>query len=359
MGFFASGIIHGSNERSRLEGARLKGILNALKSIVKLPESERVSFLGKIKRIDFPFSHDENHSQTIREIKEIITKQLFLECCDMTMKDAFEECPGYINATTNCGDPHAMIGNEGRYESVDAAMASNMENPNILNPAFNDCIQLRITNSDFLKGVLVKEVSPNSGVGLQEHLLLPASDNSENSDVKIENKDVRWGSLEENREDLNFLEHAGSVSRGSLVEADSESLSDLDEIYDSDLPRANIPVSGSRTLFLGLGLTALVLGSIFILASAPLAALTGLSAAIITGVGIGATVVSVIFFATRFYLRPEGGSSKAASGYSSSPHSPLSKSSQDLREIHRNVPGPGRPLSPGKAPAKSPASGGR
>jgi hypothetical protein len=39
--------------------------------------------------------------------------------------DALEDVPGFVTAVTNTSDPHAMIGNESRYGSVDAMIAMN------------------------------------------------------------------------------------------------------------------------------------------------------------------------------------------------------------------------------------------
>jgi hypothetical protein len=40
--------------------------------------------------------------------------------------DALKKTNNFITATTNCADPHVVLGNEMRYSSVDAAIAENL-----------------------------------------------------------------------------------------------------------------------------------------------------------------------------------------------------------------------------------------
>lgn len=147
LGFFCSGV---DDIKGDLELARLKGINSALQSIVDIDESNRLKFLGKIKSIELPFSKPDDTASTSGKNKEINDelkkieeklKTLGLES-DCSKKDALSEKEGYITAVTNCGDPHALFGNEGCYESVDAAISSNMVNPNILNPLINKEMKL-------------------------------------------------------------------------------------------------------------------------------------------------------------------------------------------------------------------------
>ena len=45
--------------------------------------------------------------------------------------DACKPEDGFVVATTNNGNPHALFGNEGGYQSVGASIASNIVNPDI------------------------------------------------------------------------------------------------------------------------------------------------------------------------------------------------------------------------------------
>ncbi|KTC68775.1 hypothetical protein Lbir_2308 [Legionella birminghamensis] len=152
MGFFASGL--STNVKPDLEHARLKGILKALQGIAALPEAERQAAIGKIKRLELPFSGSIQGNlpkplgfdDTLTQIGEIVGK-LGLEWGGTPSDDAFAprqniNNKNYVVACTNCGDPHAMTGNEGGYSSVDAAMASNAS-LDVLNAAYNPHMQLR------------------------------------------------------------------------------------------------------------------------------------------------------------------------------------------------------------------------
>ena len=147
LGFFCSGV---EPIKGDLELARLKGINSALQSIVEIDESNRLKFLGKIKSIELPFSEpDDSTSASSKdkeikdELKKIENKLITLGLkFDFSKKDALSKKEGYITAVTNCGDPHALFGNEGGYNSVDAAISSNMFNPNILNPLINQDMKL-------------------------------------------------------------------------------------------------------------------------------------------------------------------------------------------------------------------------
>ena len=164
VGFFCSGV---KDIKGDLELARLKGINSALQSIVEIDEPNRLKFLGKIKSIELPFSEPDDAASTLdkdkdKEIKDELKKieeklkTLDLEF-DCSKKDALFQKEGHITAVTNCGDPHALFGNEGGYQSVDAAMSSNMVNPNILNPLINQSMMLVELKED-LK--VVQEHSP-------------------------------------------------------------------------------------------------------------------------------------------------------------------------------------------------------
>ncbi len=164
VGFFCSGV---KDIKGDLELARLKGINSALQSIVEIDEPNRLKFLGKIKSIELPFSEPDDAASTLdkdkdKEIKDELNKiEAKLKALDLkfdcSKKDALSKKDDFITAVTNCGDPHALFGNEGGYQSVDAAMSSNMVNPNILNPLINQDMKLVEIDQD-LK--FAKENSP-------------------------------------------------------------------------------------------------------------------------------------------------------------------------------------------------------
>ena len=142
MGFFASGLHFQGTNQQRLEEARLQGILYALRSIREMPPLERAAAIGLVGRIELPFSGTTN---IISDIQAAVVA-LGLEWGGTPTEDAYTPRPGWVNATTNCGDPHAMIGNEGGHQSVDAAMASNAYLDH-LNAGFNAQMVLRTSPS--------------------------------------------------------------------------------------------------------------------------------------------------------------------------------------------------------------------
>ena len=145
MGFFADGLK--GLDQPLLENARLRGIAQALERIALLPEAERRIACGKVKQIELPFSTGD--ASTLKKIETLI-KDLGIQWGGTSTEDALAPRPGYVNAITNCGDPHAMIGNEGRYSSVDAAISSNCLLQH-LNPGFNARMELRMSPLPFQK----------------------------------------------------------------------------------------------------------------------------------------------------------------------------------------------------------------
>ncbi len=147
MGFFAAGL-EGRNQ-VQLEHARLRGIEQALARIATLPEAARRILLGRIRRLELPFSGNvpgvavlpPELAATLARIQAHVLT-LGLEWGGTPREDALEPRAGLVNALTNCADPHAMIGNEGGQQSVDASIATNCELQH-LNPAFNSAMQLR------------------------------------------------------------------------------------------------------------------------------------------------------------------------------------------------------------------------
>lgn len=139
MGFFSSGI----NISSDLEIARLNGIKNALGNLSGMSASDKRIYLERIDMMELPYSDNNNPGikDLLSEIESLVGK-VGLQWGGADEKDAFAKVDGYVSATTNCGDPHAMIGNEGKYGSVDATLACNA-NLDHLNAAANLIIQVR------------------------------------------------------------------------------------------------------------------------------------------------------------------------------------------------------------------------
>ncbi|ARB92875.1 hypothetical protein [Legionella longbeachae] len=150
MGFFSAGLYDldfnypltalQNDGLAQVELARLKGILSALESY---PSDTN---FGKVRRLNLPFSAQvpDNASPEVANQYGIILKAIKNECRRLNLEwgtdrveDALAPVPGYINAVTNCADPHALIGNEGKYSSVDAAISSNIPNIHLLNSAYN------------------------------------------------------------------------------------------------------------------------------------------------------------------------------------------------------------------------------
>jgi hypothetical protein len=105
-------------------------------------DQEREQIFGKVDVIDFPYSGRDGNDQ-LKKIKELV-ESLGLKYVDPTEIDALkrnDSYPNHIIATTNTGDPHALAGNEGGHQSVDASIATNLENSNCLNPLINKNFQ--------------------------------------------------------------------------------------------------------------------------------------------------------------------------------------------------------------------------
>ena len=101
-------------------------------------EKFKKQIFKKVDVIEFPFSHGDGRGELIK-IKDLI-ESLGLKYVEPTNNDALKRHDSYENhiiATTNTGDPHALAGNEGGHQSVDASIATNLENSNCLNPLIN------------------------------------------------------------------------------------------------------------------------------------------------------------------------------------------------------------------------------
>jgi hypothetical protein len=140
MGFFSSGL--NTKYVHMLRIARLEGIERALEQICSLPKDEIANRLGKISRIVLPYSAEKPYSNAVLTRIGKLVKSLGLQWGGAPEEDAFKPQDGFINAITNCGDPHAMPGNEGGPCSSDACIAFNA-NINYHIAPYNEVMQLR------------------------------------------------------------------------------------------------------------------------------------------------------------------------------------------------------------------------
>lgn len=147
MGFFADQVPVAL--KPRLEAARLQGILNTLNRLSSIPEPQRRAMFGKVGRIELPFSGSSDPTQQtlLRQIESVV-QQMGLEWGGTQNQGGYVLRPGWVTATTNCADPHAMTSNEGGYQSVDAEMARNAYLDH-LNAGNNVQMILRVTQSDY------------------------------------------------------------------------------------------------------------------------------------------------------------------------------------------------------------------
>ncbi len=142
MGFFADGLtLNGApgKDNPALCLARLNGIDNVLRRLAVMAPADRQNALRKIGRLELPFSDQPltpEIQQKLQSIKQLCGK-IGLEWGGAGKIDVLADNPsGYVTAATNTADPHAMIGNEGHYGSVDAAVVMNA-GVNHLNAGYN------------------------------------------------------------------------------------------------------------------------------------------------------------------------------------------------------------------------------
>lgn len=144
-GAFANGLnIQHDHNCQTLKDTRLSGIAHALQRICDLPVEVREKLLKKLVGIQLPFSEvPEKHN-----ILSLV-KQLNLDWYGSYGCDALQPITQYQNnhrkliiATTNCGDPHAMTGNEGELSanSADAFIAAHAY-VNLANACHNSAIK--------------------------------------------------------------------------------------------------------------------------------------------------------------------------------------------------------------------------
>ncbi|MBS0286316.1 MAG: hypothetical protein JSR17_03420 [Proteobacteria bacterium] len=187
MGFFADGLE--GKDTVKFEQARLKGILQALKQLESLTPDQRQAALGKISRIELPYSANPSSpeiTQTLKEIEASVQK-LGLKWGGAPERDVFELEKDYVNASNNCGDPHAMIGNEGHYGSVDAMIACNAGVEH-LNPAYNSKMQLKempVIQPTGEKGSIVYRQTTDSkaGAGEPEPIVSPVPESGDDDET--------------------------------------------------------------------------------------------------------------------------------------------------------------------------------
>jgi len=79
-----------------------------------------------IKSVEFPF-YDQPSPVSEEMMKLLKLERDFGIKSHFTNNDALRASPGYLTATTNCGDPHASFGNELGYHSVDSSIAMNLK----------------------------------------------------------------------------------------------------------------------------------------------------------------------------------------------------------------------------------------
>ncbi|ODN02207.1 hypothetical protein Ocin01_04457 [Orchesella cincta] len=97
----------------------LPGVIDGLEHLF-MRNDEKVK--ASIKNVELPFYKIDFKS--MKRIKEFQAK--YGVSIIATSNDALKQTCGLITATTNCGDNHAVCGNEMEYGSVDAAIAENL-----------------------------------------------------------------------------------------------------------------------------------------------------------------------------------------------------------------------------------------
>lgn len=149
MGFFSEGL-HFLNpeDAHRLELIRLRGIQLALRHLCLKGRDARPKW---VKRLELPYSELQDMPEAMVQCYKKLMSSIFYQAsfCGMNyVEDSKQDAlapveEGYLLATTNCGDPHAMIGNEGGRMSVDANIACNAD-VRSLNAAMNHKIRTKV-----------------------------------------------------------------------------------------------------------------------------------------------------------------------------------------------------------------------
>lgn len=172
--------------RTALEHARLKGILLALQQIRGLSLEERNKRLRGIARLELPFSGKLGNNQplpmemlnTIAQIRKLCF-ELNLEWGGAMPTDAMEICPGYTNAVNTSSTVNTMFGNlrpRSRYTTgnLEEHIYNNLANPDLLNCAYNDKMQIIVEALDYSKpGTQTEELLPLNESELTAEILKP------------------------------------------------------------------------------------------------------------------------------------------------------------------------------------------
>jgi hypothetical protein len=165
IGYFKKGLLEKNSDQLsdinqyKLENARLEGILDAVMELDKnLPDNlvVRKNFFKKVSALQLPFSNiweeslDDRKAKKIKKDEGKVSEEIdelksialsYVESIKATLEklgieyrgdkkiDACMPEDGFVVATTSNGNPHALFGNEGGYQSVGASIASNLTNP--------------------------------------------------------------------------------------------------------------------------------------------------------------------------------------------------------------------------------------
>ena len=144
MGFFSQCITLASNtkDKKHIAKSRLEGIIDAINEL----EHDNIIKHTKIRSVTLPYLTDKDDNGIELDEKNKFTELLALSknihlanfLFNSGQIDAFATPADskVTLATTNCGDPHAMTGNEGNNDSTDALLVMNAYLHH-LNSAFN------------------------------------------------------------------------------------------------------------------------------------------------------------------------------------------------------------------------------
>lgn len=99
--------------------------------------------MSSIKRVELPFytSTDTACTEKLANLEKKYNIEICFSNSDALFCDPKLTSAGFINAVTNCSDPHSPTGNEMGFSSVDAMIATNLKsNGNIFCPLINKTI---------------------------------------------------------------------------------------------------------------------------------------------------------------------------------------------------------------------------
>ena len=222
LGFFAEGVINdeGGNKKIKQDKfyeARLKGIADALGEIHQSAQNGQGDFVKSLKfdALELPYSADTHilgYNETLEKIKSN-ARNIGITEVFIGNKDALEVKEGYKVALTNCADPHAMVGNEGYYGSVDAMIATNCrKSSQNVNVAYN---QNFVELSYDPKSSSISETNSHlSGVAIQTTTAVPGYTENRGDLVR------RNHELEKSKNKLNGLINKLDWSGLAVIESD-------------------------------------------------------------------------------------------------------------------------------------------